>query len=35
MTQQNPNTQAAQSGQRDGKTERKLIAISSGKGGVG
>jgi ATP-binding protein involved in chromosome partitioning len=35
MTQQNPNTEAAPSSHSNGKSERKLIAISSGKGGVG
>jgi ATP-binding protein involved in chromosome partitioning len=35
MTQQDTNAKAAESSQKGGKSERKLIAISSGKGGVG
>ena len=35
MTQHNPHTDAAQSGDGASQNERKMIAISSGKGGVG
>lgn len=35
MTQQQPNSDAAGSAHLGGKSDRKMIAISSGKGGVG